>query len=473
MQRLCTPKFVALTVLTVGVYYCSDGRELLSGSALTVLEGATLIDGTGAAPVQNAAVILDGKTILRVGRVGDFRYPNGVSIQDASGHCILPGFIDLHVHPRLGAEQETMKMLLAFGITTVRIPGVGFDAPEMMGINLRDQTADGRLDGPRIFTGGTIVEGLPKSFPEHVEVRSEAEMRSEVRRQAALGVDLFKLYWNTPRELIQVAVEEAHSLGLQVVGHLRHASWTEAAQAGIDGLAHSAGDGPTWELVSPEEREKLRSLPYRQYYEGLEQLVDLDSPWFNSLVTALVENRVAVDPTLVIMQTLYFGDDLDVLRRLEPEIATPAILESWGQGWEAGNPFVLQNVGDQDLTYGKGLFAMALKIVRRFHERGVRLAAGTDVGMPWITPGVSFHRELELLVEAGIPPIQVLSIATKNGAEGLKAATTFGTIAPGLQADLVVLRENPLENIRNTRSIKAVYKDGQHFDPTALLAEVH
>jgi len=133
---------------------------------------------------------------------------------------------------------------------------------------------------------------------------------------------------------------------------------------------------------------------------------------------------------------------------------------------------VLENVGGQDVTYGKGLFAMALRIVRRFHERGVRLAAGTDVGMPWITPGVSFHRELELLVQAGISPMQVLAIATKNGAEGLRASTRFGTIAPGMLADLVVLRENPIQDIRNTRSIEAVYKEGQRFDPGSLLLDL-
>ncbi len=469
----CITKFVVVATFAMSVGSCSDGRETLTGPELTVLKGATLIDGTGTAPMQNAVVVLKSESILRVGRVEDFRYASDVNVHDLSGRYIVPGFIDFHVHPRLGAERETMQMLLAFGITTVRIPGVGFDAPDSLGIRLRDQIANGTLMGPRIFTGAKIVEGPRKSFPDDIEVRSETEMRAEVRRQAALGVDLVKLYWNTPKEFIEAAVEEAHLLDLQVVGHLRETSWTEAARAGIDGLVHSAADGPTWELVSPESRDELRALPYRTYYARLQELADLDSPWFDALVDALVDNEITVDPTLVIMQTLYFGDDLDVLHRLEPEIAPQAVLATWGQDWEKGNPFVLQNVGGQDLTYGKGVFAMALEIVRRFHKRGVRLAAGTDVGMPWITPGVSFHRELELLVQAGIPTMQVLSIATKNGAEGLRASTKFGTIEPGLLADIVVLRENPTEDIRNTRSIEAVYKDGQRYDPQSLLANLH
>ena len=198
--------------------------------------------------------------------------------------------------------------------------------------------------------------------------------------------------------------------------------------------------------------------------------VDLDAPEFGSLVDALVENGVTVDPTLVTMQSLYFGDDLSILARLEPSVAPPAIRNTWGDHWETGNPFVLENVGGQDLTYGKGMFPIALEMVHRFYDGGVHLAVGTDVGMPWITPGVSFHRELELLAEAGIPASDVISLATINGAETVRADDTLGTIEPGKVADLVILRGSPIENIRNTRSIEAVYKGGQRFEPQALLS---
>jgi imidazolonepropionase-like amidohydrolase len=464
---------IALATLAIGVISCSDRRELVAGSALTVLEGATLIDGTGRAPITNAAVVLDGKQIVRVGRVGDFRYARGVDVQNLSGRYVLPGFIDMHVHPRLGAERETVQMLLAFGVTTIRIPGIGSESPDndTLGIELRNQIAAGTLVGPRIFTGAKIVEGPRKTFANDHEVKSEAEIRAEVRQHAALGADLVKLYWNTPKEFIRAAVDEAHWSGLQVVAHVRQSSWIEACEAGIDGLVHSAGDGPTWELLAPDERTQWNALPYRQRYSRFEQ-VNLDSPLFDSLVTCLVNRQVTVDPTLVIMQTLYFGDDLDVLRQLEPEKAPASVLASWGKSWEKGNPFVLENVGGQDLTYGKAVFRIARDIVRRFHERGVRLVAGTDVGMPWVTPGVSLHRELQLMVQAGIPPSQVLSIATKHGAEGLKSSARFGTITPGLAADLVVLRENPMEDIRHTRSIEVVYKEGRRIDPQSLLANL-
>ena len=453
-----------LIALVLSASACAPGEpqaELLEGADLTVLAGATLIDGTGAAPQPNAVIVIEGERILRIGLVGDFRYGDRVTVEDLSSKFIVPGFVDVHVHPRLGAEVDTMRMLLEFGITSIRIPGVGFDGHDTLGLELRDKIDSGGTVGPRITTGAKIIEGPTKSFPDDVEVHSVDEMRAEVRRQADLGVDLVKLYWNTPPEFVRAAIEEAHGHGLQVLGHLRATSWTAAAKAGIDGLVHSAADGPFWELVPPQHRAEFRALRGRQKYARFLELVDLDSQWFETLVKELVDKGVAVDPTLVIIQSLYFGDDLGILKRLEPELAPSSIHKSWGVGWQAGNPVLVDN--PQELSFGKGTFPIALEIVRRFHEGGVHLTVGTDVGMPWITPGVSFHREMELLVEAGIAPADVLVMATRNGAEAIGAGRERGTIAPGKLADLIVLGKSPIDDIRNTRSIEAVYKGGDRM----------
>ena len=446
------PSLIALALLAAACTPDGPQSELLDGDNLMVLAGATLIDGTASAPLPNSVIVIEGERILRIGLVGDFRYGDGVTVEDLSGKFILPGFVDVHVHPRLGAEADTMRMLLEFGITSIRIPGVGFDGHDTLGLELRNKIEMGKMIGPRITTGGKIIEGPTKSFPDDVEVHSADEMRAEVRRQADLEVDLVKLYWNTSPEFVRAAIDEAHGRGLQVLGHLRATSWTEAARAGIDGLLHSAADGPFWELVPPEQREGLRALTGRRKYAR-----------FAALIEALVNNGVAVDPTLVIMQTLYFGDDLRILERLEPDLASPNILESWGEGWQEGNPVLVDN--PQELTFGKGVFSIAREIVRRFHEGGVHLAVGTDVGMPWITPGVSFHREMELLVEAGIAPADVLVMATRNGAETIRASNERGTIALGKLADLIVLGKSPIDDIRNTRSIEAVYKGGKFYRP--------
>ena len=226
------------SILTISACFalaaCVGPEEVLVVEGLIVIEGATLIDGTGAPTSQNSAVVISGDSILRVGSVGDFRYPTSAEVVDGSGMFIVPGFVDVHVHPRVGVEAETLLMLLAYGVTTIRIPGVGTTSPDSQGVALRHATATGTLVGPRMFTGGKIIEGPTLTFPGDVEVHSEEEIRAEVRRQAEFGVDLVKLYWNTPIEYIRAAVDEAHSLDLQVAAHLRESSWTEAARAGID-----------------------------------------------------------------------------------------------------------------------------------------------------------------------------------------------------------------------------------------------
>ncbi len=133
------------------------------------------MDGSGGVPLQNSVVVIEDARILRVGNVGDFRYPSKATVHDLRDRYLLPGFVDLHVHPRVGAERETLLMLLAFGVTTIRIPGVGFESPDDLGLDLRAGVENGSLTGPRIFTGAKIVEGPTKSFPDDVEVTNEAE----------------------------------------------------------------------------------------------------------------------------------------------------------------------------------------------------------------------------------------------------------------------------------------------------------
>ncbi len=193
-------------------------------------------------------------------------------------------------------------------------------------------------------------------------------------------------------------------------------------------------------------------------------------------MTALLENDVEVNPTLVTMESLYHGDEAEFLARMETERMPATIMNAWdayfGPGWKRANPFVTTadpTGAKQDFTSAKPFMSIAKAIVRTLHERGVRITAGSDIFMPWLTPGVSLHRELELMVEAGISPRDVLLIATRNGAEAVGMLSEIGTIEEGKLADLVVLTENPIEDIRNTRSIEAVYKSGKRYAPETLM----
>ena len=460
---LSRPPIEIALVLALACAACGEPAEVLVGEGLLVLEGATLIDGSGAEPREDSVIVLAGDRILRVGNAGDFRFPNSARRRDVSGHYVVPGFIDMHVHVHPKARIETVEALFDFGVTTIRSPG----AAQSAGVELRDQIAAGRVRGPRMITGAAFIDGSPSRFDWTVPVATPDEMRDVVRQQAAAGADMVKLYWDVTPELMAAAIEEAHALGLKVAGHIRATSWTQAARLGIDSLVHSGGEGPTWELVPERHRAQLRALPHPEYYARWLELVELDGELMNSLIAALVDNDVTVDPTLVVIESLYFGDDPKVLERLEPQRAPSSVVALWGPDWRHRNPFVFTNPMGilRAFTSGKDVFPVALQIVRMFHEGGVRLTVGTDVGMPWITPGVSLHRELELLVQAGIDETDVIVMATRNGAEGLSLEDQLGTVEAGKLADLVVLTADPLSDIRSTRLLAAVYKAGELVYP--------
>jgi imidazolonepropionase-like amidohydrolase len=180
----------------------------------------------------------------------------------------------------------------------------------------------------------------------------------------------------------------------------------------------------------------------------------------------LVDGRVEVNPTLVMTETLKFSNDSRVLERLEPSFAPREIAAAWRA---ESHPYT-RELTVEYFRETQAAFPTILDVVRLFHERGVLLTAGTDVGNPWITPGVSFHRELELLVRAGIDPLDVLSIATRNGAEALGILDEVGTIEPGKIANLVVLRANPLASISDTRLIDLVIQRGEVLQPDTIIS---
>ena len=463
---------------------CSQGM-VLEGDDLVILEGAILFEGSDGQSRPDRVLVIEGDRIANIGTVGDFIYPDEATIIDVSGRYILPGLMDMHAHIVPEARADVLRTLLAHGITTARSTGsVGGDTGD---VEVRALLESGELLGPRFFAAGVDINQVPSRMPASIEIESADELRAEIQRQAELGVDMIKLYWDITPELFEVAVEEAHSLGLLVAGHQRTTSWTEAAALGVDILVHCGADGPTWELIPDEQiRARVRGqdpprygpddMEAAEYYRLVSENMKLDGAEMDALVSALLENDVEVNPTLVTMESLYHGDEAEFLARMETERMPATIMNAWdayfGPGWKRANPFVTTadpTGAKQDFTSAKPFMSIAKAIVRTLHERGVRITAGSDIFMPWLTPGVSLHRELELMVEAGISPRDVLLIATRNGAEAVGMLAEIGTIEEGKLADLVVLTEDPIEDIRNTRSIEAVYKSGKRYAPEALM----
>ena len=432
--------------------------------ALLVLNHVSVIDVAGGVAEPDRAVEVEGTQIRAVLPAKGYRVPIGAQVLDLPGRYLMPGFVEMHAHvlfppldedgrPLPSFDRETaialLRTLLFKGITTARDPG---DATEAA-VAVRGLLTRGVVVGPRLLTAGRILTTAPMHHAIYTTVTNEKEVREEVDWQADAGVDFIKLYQELPPELVRAGIDEAHRRGVRVIGHLQSTTWTDAARMGIDFITHAA----PWaaEYLAPAARTTYHPSMFGRVY-WLQHL-DLNSPSTQEMVTALVEHHVSVDPTLMAFRTKFWGDDpryTDNPRRAE---APPKLWAGFARR---------SNTGDwtpDQYRAARAQWPKLLALVKLMYDRGVLLTVGTDTPFPWIVPGVSFHEELRLLADAGIPVPGVLRMATLNAGRAMKL--NIGSIEPGKDADLVVLRANPLDSLQNTESIEIVVKAGKIFKP--------
>jgi hypothetical protein len=287
-----------------------QANSSVSDFEILVLDGVTIIDGTGAPLKSSMSITIENGKITAINKQGETDYPTNAKILKLRNKYVIPGLIEMHAHMN-GEFEEISKTMLTFGITTLRNPAAS--AKDM--VEFRDKVAAGEAIGPRIFTAGELIDGPESVSPFAIKVETEEQVREEVRRQAKLGVNYIKLYSSLPPDLVKVAIEESHSLSLEVIGHLGYTSWTFAANAGINGLLHSAIATPLWELIPADKCDKFRNLanPTKDFNPNLikewTENFDINGPEMKNLTKALVDNNVTVDPTLVMIEAMIWGND--------------------------------------------------------------------------------------------------------------------------------------------------------------------
>ena len=430
--------------------------------ALLVLHHVTVIDVVRGAVEANRTVEVEGGHIRAVLPSAGYRPPSGASVLDLPGRYVLPGFVDMHAHvlfpplgedgrplPRFDRETslELLRTLLLNGITTVRDPG---DATEAA-VSVRGMIAQGRIAGPRLLTAGRILTLAPMQHAIYAPVTDERQVREEVARQAQAGVDFIKVYQDLPPALVRAAIEEAHRRGVRVIGHVQSTTWTEAARMGIDFLTHAASWSP--EYLSPVARAEYEPSMFGRVY-WLEHL-DLNAASVQEMMRALVEHHIWVDPTLIAFRTKFWGDDPQYTQNPRRDAAPPRLWEGFARRSNTAD------WSEEQYRAARQQWPKLLALVKLMYDRGVAMTVGTDTPFPWIVPGVSFHEEMRLMAEAGIPTAAVIRMATIHAAEALKL--NAGAVEAGREADLVVLGANPLERLENTERIEMVVKAGEVY----------
>jgi len=442
-------------VLLVGLAACSGSQP--DGIALL---GATLIDGSGGPPLRDAALVVRRGHVESISTRAGFELPKKTTELDLTGRWIIPGLIDAHTHISPAATWAPTRFL-AWGVTTVRDVHGSLDAI----LALRKQENTGTVPGPRIYAAGAMIDGLPTTYDDAIGVSSDREARKAVDRLVSAGVDFIKVYTHIDPTLLRAIIDEARTFNLSVTGHLGMTDAVTAANAGISCIEHMTG---VPEAASPG-RSALVAAHYRGFFPGWtaseRSWADLDSSALSQVVQRLVEEKVSVVPTLVLHETLSRLNDPELLR--DPALAD--VPDRARRAWDI--PEMINRAGwsDADFTAFRRSRPVEDLFVRLFAAAGGRIAAGTDAPNQLLIPGYSEHRELELLVAAGLSPREALRAATRNGAV-LLGVDSLGLIAPGKAADLVILQKDPLADIRNTRSIQAVMSRGRLYRPDSLRA---
>jgi enamidase len=282
------------------------------------------------------------------------------------------------------------------------------------------------------------------------------DARRQVDYWADMGATSFKAYMNITRDELRASIEEAHTRGLKITGHLCSVTYAEAADLGIDNLEH--GFLASTDFVADKKPD---ACPGQAAGQRSIASLDPQSERVHALINKLVDKHVALTSTLTVFETFTPG-------RPKPpglEVLLPELRESFETAF--------QRLQQNTQSVYAALFPMGMALERAFVKAGGLLIAGTDpTGIGGVIPGFSDQRQIELLVEEGFTPVEAIRIATLNGARYLGRDTRIGSIAVGKQADLVVINGDPSKTITDVRKVEIVFKQGVGFDSPKLIASV-
>jgi len=455
----------------------SQAMRIAASKAL-VLTHVTVIDATGAPAQPDMTVVISGDRITALGKTGKLAPANDARVIDAKGKFLIPGLWDMHVHT---SYRNFLTLFVANGVTGIRDMG-GTPGEFELFSRWRAEFKRDALPAPRIVAAGIVVDGpAGKGRSDSLHVANESEARQAVISLRKRGADFIKVYTLLSREAYFATADESKKQRLPFAGHVpAEVSAAEASDAGQKSMEHlfgvlSACAKNEAELLGEVRAEIASSITpvfIRAELHAQARALDAwDEPKTAALLALFARNGTWQVPTLVGFRNLSDAAD-------DPFVSDSRlkfIASEKREAWKKQRAYLQQHLTTAYWDRSKRLFQKQLELMGAMQRAGVGLLAGTDTAGFYVFPGFSLHEELELLVKAGLTPMETLQAATRNPARYLGMSETLGTVEKGKIADLVLLEANPLEAIGNTRKIAAVILGGrliarQELDQ--LLAEV-
>lgn len=438
----------------------SDAQAYVSVSQpVVVLAHVTVIDGTGAPPrTDQSIVIRDGK-IADLGPAASVQSPAGARVMDLTGQTVIPGIVGMHDHlfynaaggRSVGSAYTGPLLYLGSGVTTIRTTGT--TAP-YADINTKRAVDAGKIAGPRIHITAPYITG-PAGGSDMAVLSSPEQARHFVAYWVSEGATWIKAYTDIRRAELAATITEAHRRGIKVTGHLCSISYREAVDLGIDNLEHGFFTATDFD---PQHKPDFCPAGTLSRVGG----ADPSGDTARAVIKKLVDHKVPMTSTLAVLEPFFPHRPVTEPRTLEtmaPEVrdaylAMRAKIDSGGT-W----PFTIDKLKN------------AMIFEKEFVDAGGMLAAGVDpTGIGGALPGFGDQRNYELLVEAGLTPVQTVQVMTANGAKILGVYDKLGSVERGKLADLVVLNGDLSANPATIHSVTTVFKDGVGYDSGKLIA---
>lgn len=442
----------ASTALVIGLAVSGRAPVVAQGNTLAIV-GGTVIDGTGAPPRANTNVIVSGGRITKIGPAASTPPPSGSQVMSAEGKYVIPGMWDAHIHSR----DFYAELLMTYGITSYVDWG---GSPMDWTTAQRDAIQKGEMFGPRIYTAGELIRDTAE--PEAA--------RRQVRALKERGANMISVGFGIRKDTLLAVIDEARKVGLPSSGYPIHTR--EAIEAGISAIKHTYTVGSA-NITDPAKRAvilKQIELPD----DGRDARLYLLGEDYDELVSLMAKNKTVWVPTLVkdfkVIHDRRDQFELEAYRLLaNPNLQYLPVLNMLPQltnEFETGIAWVASgNVGTVDHNspdwpvYRKS-YKNLEGLIKKLVGAGVHVLPGT-APHSFVMPGLGLHQEMQLFADAGMTPMQVLQSATLWTAELARADKDLGSITEGKLADIVILKQNPLQDVKNLRTVETVIQGGR------------